>query len=148
MSDTTKTPINHLAGETAGHPAYPLAKVQAHALQPIDKQASDTHQALRSMADVLAKRCLRYSLSVSKKDARNLHALAQTMNIAYQAAYHGADNNTRGPQHVLIQLFGSSGAGVAIARNLQSMLPVVEGEIVDTQPVPPQGGDDTSSTSD
>ena len=133
MSDIKKIPESsqfdpsaNLPDNAPGNLAYPIAKVQAHAIQPIDKQASDTHQTLRSMAHVLAKRCLKYSLSVSKTDATKLHALAQTMGIAYDRAYHGASDTGRGPQHVLIQLFGASGAGQQIARNLTAMVPQVD----------------------
>ena len=138
MSDTKQTPDNNLPTTSVGHPAYPIAKVEEHAIQPIDKQASETHQTLRSMAHVLAQRCLKYSLSVSKSDATKLHALAQTMNIAYQAAYHGVAEGSKAPQHVLIALFGNSGAGESIARNLQRMLPTLRTPdgIVDAEHTP------------
>ena len=140
MSDTKDTPRYNLPDTSVGHPAYPVAKVDAHALQPIDTQGKETQQDWRSLAHVLVKRALQYSRSFSKVDARKMQAIIHMASEANQQAYaRGAEYGSRGPQHVLIALFGASGAGESIARNLQAMLPTIRTTdgIVDAEVVGP-----------
>ena len=114
---------SHQVESTEGHPKYPVALVEEHASQPITKQAELIQQALRSLTYVMVERCKKYALSLSKSDATKFHSLMQSMGIAYDRAYKGDVHTGRGPQHVLIQLFGASGAGTTIARNLTAMIP-------------------------
>ena len=134
MSDTRQASGSHQVESTEGHPKYPVALVKEHASQSIVKQAEDIQQALRSLTYVMVERCKKYALSLSKSDATKFHALMQSMGIAYDRAYKGDTVGGRGPQHILIQLFGQSGAGEQIARNLTAMVPqvdIVDATVVD-----------------
>ena len=120
--DRHKT-VNVPVPNPAGNPAYDLALVKDHIAQPIDKQQKLTAQDWRAVAHVLVNRAKKFSLSFNKSDAANMHHVIQSAGIAYDKAYKGADGDARGPAHVLIQLFGASGVGEAMARNLQRMIP-------------------------
>ena len=150
MSDIKQASGSHQIESTEGHPSFPLAQVQDHEAQPIDSQGKETQQLWRTIAFIMASRAKRYARSFSKGDAGRIHNIIQAASGAYDRAYKGSVDSARGPQHVLIQLFGASGAGTSIARNLTSMIPdvhIVDGDVVSDRdipasPAPPQGTQD------
>ena len=126
MSKTLKDRHQNVTGpplHVEGNPKYDLQVVAEHISQPIDNQQKLAAQDWRAVAHVLVNRAKKYALSCSKADAANMHHMIQSAGIAYDKAYKGADGDQRGPAHVLIQLFGASGVGEAMARNLQRMIP-------------------------
>ena len=139
MSATKQTPIQHdntanLPEEPEGYRSFPIKQVEAYEAQPIIKQGEIVQQTMRTLAYTLSERAKKFSLRVSKAETTKLLALCQAMGGAYDRAFRGSEIGARGPQHILIQLFGSSGAGQAIAANLQAMIPqvdVVDAEVVE-----------------
>ena len=133
MSDIIQPSDSPQTGITPGSPAYPVAKVEAHALEPIERQAKLTQQVWRSIAHVTAKRALHWSRSFSKVDARKMQAIVHMAAESHATAYgKGTEQGSRGPAHVLIQLFGQSSAGERIAANLTRMIPTAK--VVDEEP--------------
>ncbi len=131
MSDTKQTSPQYdtsanLPSDAHGKPNFPIALLDAHETQPIETQAKVAQQDWRTIAFVLAQRAKNYARSFVKADAPRMHAIVQAAGIAYDKAYKGGIDIGRGPRHVLITLFGASGAGEAIARNLTKMIPIAK----------------------
>lgn len=123
---------------------YPIALLEAHELEPIDKQGKLTQQDWRTLAHVLVKRAKEYARSFTKVDAADMHHILQMAGIAYDKAYKGSVDTGKGPAHVLIQLFGASGVGESIARNLTAMVPTQR--IDDAEVVEAEGHSDVTGT--
>ena len=139
MSDTRQVSIkrhsdDNLPEDTEGYRSFPIAKIDAYETQPTVKQGEVVQQTMRTLAYVLSERAKKLSLRVAKGDMTKLLALMQSLGGAYDRAFRDNEMGARGPQHILIQLFGQSGAGHNIARNLTAMIPqvdVVDAEVVD-----------------
>ena len=149
MSDTKQTPSQYdtsanLPAEPEGYRSFPVALINEYESQPIVRQGEVVQQSMRTLAYTLSERAKKFSLRVSKAEMTKLLALMQSLGGAYDRAFRGSEIGARGPQHILIQLFGSSGAGQAIAHNLTAMIPDVH--VVDAEVVPPQGNNDVTST--
>ena len=150
MSDTKQAPVQHdntanLPVEPEGYRAFPIAKVQAYEAQTIATQGEVVQQSMRTLAYVLTEKARKFASRFTHAESTKLHQLMQSVGLAYDKAFRGSVETARGPQHILIQLFGNSGAGTQIARNLTAMLPTVD--VVDAEVVADECDNDTSTPS-
>ena len=139
MSDTKQASSQYdtsanLPAEPEGYRSFPPALTEAYEAQPVTAQGEVIQQSMRTLSYVLTERAKKFASRVSKAEMTKLHSLMQSVGIAYDKGFRQGEIGARGPQHILIQLFGSSGAGQAIAANLQAMIPqvdVVDATVVD-----------------
>ena len=128
-------PTANLPEHKEGKPAFSEKTIVEYRGQAIDKQAKLTQAEWRTCAYVLVKRANEYARSFTKKEAGDIRHLMTAAGIAYDKVFKPAgDEGVRGPAHVLIGLFGTSGVGEAIAHNLSAMIP--KAKVIDVTPTP------------